>query len=233
MKILIMIICTVFSLLSLPVQSTASKAGGKLNDQCIPDLDGPTVLKSVFPDSKVSEYILPYETNTSRMVWRTTSHHNPGNGGVGLYAIDIEMPIGTALVASRAGKVVAVRDHFPDGNDKDLEENYVMVEHSDKTVARYIHLTQGGARVKLGDSVRQGQRIALSGNSGQTGGAHLHFDVQTCGPNLPPAYNALPCGKTVPVNFRNTEKNPCGLVPNRKYRALPDGKATESKRNGG
>ena len=225
-KITIMILCAASVMFGLPAQSVARNAGGKLSDQCRPDPNGPAVFKSVFPDSKQSHYILPYEANTSYLVWRTTGHHNAGNGGVGLYAIDIEMPIGTPLVASRAGKVVAVRDHFPDGNDKDLEENYVMVQHNDKTVARYIHITKGGALVKVGDAVRQGQRIALSGNSGQTGGAHLHFDVQTCGPNLPPAYNALPCGKTIPVNFRNTEKNPCGLIPNRKYRALPDREVT-------
>jgi murein DD-endopeptidase MepM/ murein hydrolase activator NlpD len=232
MKINIMILCAVSLLLGLPAQSVELESGGKLSEQCTSDPNGPAVLKSVFPDSKKSHYILPYEANTSHLVWRTTSHHNAGNGGVGLYAIDIEMPIGTPLVASRAGKVIAVRDHFPDGNDKDLEENYVMVQHDDKTVARYIHLTQGGALVKLGDAVRQGQRIALSGNSGQTGGPHLHFDVQTCGPNLPPAYNALPCGKTIPVNFRNAEKNPCGLISNRKYFALPDRGAAGSKRNG-
>jgi murein DD-endopeptidase MepM/ murein hydrolase activator NlpD len=225
MKMFIMILCAVSLLLVLPVESAALESGGKLSDRCIPDRNGPAVLNSIFPDSKKSQYILPYEANTSHFVWRTTSHHNAGNGGVGLYAIDVEMAIGTPLVASRAGKVVAVRDHFPDGNDKDLEENYVMVQHDDETVARYIHLTQGGALFKLGDAVRQGQRIALSGNSGQTGGPHLHFDVQTCGLNLPPAYNALPCGKTVPINFRNTEKNPCGLVSNRKYLALPDVKS--------
>jgi murein DD-endopeptidase MepM/ murein hydrolase activator NlpD len=206
----------------IPFQSHASTsgAGNKANALCTPDPDGPAVPKSAFPNYKTSKYILPYEANTSHLIWRTTSHYNVGNGGVGLYAIDIEMPIGTPLLASRAGKVVAARDHFPDGNDKDLEENYVMVQHRDKTVARYIHLKQGGALVKVGDTVRQGQRIALSGNTGQTGGPHLHFDVQTCGPNLPPAYNALPCGKTVPVNFRNTENNACGLVPNKTYRAM-------------
>ena len=55
--------------------------------------------------------------------------HTPGNGGVGLYAIDVELPIGTPLVAARAGIVVAVRDTFEDGNGRDLGENYVMVRH--------------------------------------------------------------------------------------------------------
>jgi murein DD-endopeptidase MepM/ murein hydrolase activator NlpD len=185
--------------------------------KCQPDPDGPVVEQGVFPPSKTSEYILPFQANKARLVWRTTSHFNPGNKGVGLYAIDFEMPIGTPLLAARAGKVVAIQDKFPDGNDKDLEENFVMVRHGDGTVARYIHLKQNGVLVVLGAEVRQGQRIALSGNTGQTGGPHLHFDVQTCGPNLPPNYNQLPCGMTVPVTFRNAGLNVCGLIPGRRY----------------
>jgi len=188
------------------------------NDSCRPDPDGPSVLRAVFINSERSPYILPYLPGAARLVWRTTSHFNPGNKGVGLYAIDFEMPIGTPLIAARAGTVVAARDHFPDGNDTDLEETFVMVRHADSTVARYIHLTSGGALVRVGDVVRQGQRRALSGNSGQTGGPRLDFDVQRCGPNLPPAYNALPCGMTVPLTFRNATANVCGSVPGRRHR---------------
>jgi murein DD-endopeptidase MepM/ murein hydrolase activator NlpD len=186
-------------------------------DRCRPDPDGPFVERSAFPPSAGSMYILPFELGVPRLVWRTTSHFNRGNRGVGLYAIDFEMPIGTPLLAVRAGTVAAVRDTFPDGNDRDLEENFVMIQHADSTVARYIHLTKGGALVALGQAVQQGQRVALSGNTGQTGGPHLYFDVQRCGPNLPPGYNTLPCGMTVPLTFRNAGANVCGLIPGRRY----------------
>jgi murein DD-endopeptidase MepM/ murein hydrolase activator NlpD len=184
---------------------------------CRPDPQGPELNPALFTPAARSPYMLPFEVGTPRLVWRTSSHFNPGNRGVGLYAIDFEMPIGTPLLAARAGKVVAVQDQFPDGNNKDLEENFVMVQHADASVARYIHLQQGGVRVKLGDEVHQGQRIALSGNSGQTGGPHLHFDVQSCGPNLPPNYNTLPCGMTLPLTFSNAGPQPCGLIPGRRY----------------
>ena len=188
-------------------------------ERCRPDPAGPAVSARDFPRLDTSAYVLPFEPGHSFLVWRTTSHFTPGNQGVGLYAVDIEMPIGTPLVAVRRGVVVAARDSFADGNDTDLHENYVMVRHADGTVARFIHLTQNGALVKVGDAVQQGQRVALSGNSGQTGGPHLHFDVQQCGPNLPPTYNRLPCGRTVPVAFRNAGSNRCGLVAGRRYRA--------------
>jgi murein DD-endopeptidase MepM/ murein hydrolase activator NlpD len=207
-------------LVSISIATAASAQGVRaVPDSCRPDPNGPSVLRAAFAASERSAYVLPYLPGTSRLVWRTTSHFNPGNKGVGLYAIDFEMPIGTPLVAVRAGTVVAARDHFADGNDKDLEENFVMVRHADSTVARYIHLTQRGALVRVGDVVTQGQRIALSGNTGQTGGPHVHFDVQRCGPNLPPGYNTLPCGMTVPLTFRNAGANVCGLVPGRRYRA--------------
>jgi len=175
---------------------------------------------SVYPTQTTSPYVLPYEPGTERLVWRGREHFARGNGGVGLYAYDFEMPVGTKLVAVKAGEVVAVREEFKDGNGEDLKENFVMIKHDDGTIARYIHLTHDGVLVEKGEQVKQGQVIALSGNTGDTGGgAHLHFDVQQCGPNLPPDYNRLPCGQTVPVTFRNTRPHPCGLVSDERYRA--------------
>jgi murein DD-endopeptidase MepM/ murein hydrolase activator NlpD len=202
-----------FALILIASWASTAQANAELAaaGKCRPDPNGPLVEQAVFPESKTSAYILPFEAGTARLVWRTTSHFTSGNGGVGLYAIDFKMPIGTPLLAARAGTVVAIQDRFPDGNNKDLEENFVMVRHDDGTIARYIHLKKGSVLVAMGEEVRQGQRIALSGNTGQTGGPHLHFDVQQCGPNLPPKYNALPCGMTVPITFRNGGENVCGL----------------------
>jgi murein DD-endopeptidase MepM/ murein hydrolase activator NlpD len=129
------------------------------------------------------------------------------------------MPIGTPIHAMRAGMVVAVEEGYADGDRAVYHENWVMVRHADDTVGRYIHLTPNGALVEMGDEVTQGQVIGLSGDSGASSGPHLHVDVQTCGPNLPPGYNTLPCGMTLPLSFRNTLPEPCGLVPGRVYRA--------------
>jgi murein DD-endopeptidase MepM/ murein hydrolase activator NlpD len=180
---------------------------------------------SVFSDSRTSLYVLPYAVGQEFLVSLTFGHYTTLNGGVGLYAIDLPMPIGTPVLAARSGVVVAVEERFSDEDRTHLHENWVMVRHADGTVARYIHLTQNGALVDVGDAVEQGQRLGLSGNSGPSTGPHLHFDVQTCGPNLPPGYNRMPCGMTVPVSFRNTDAHACGLEPGKVYRAsafLPD-----------
>jgi len=175
---------------------------------------------TAYPASATSLYILPWETGKSYEVWRTITHYSPGNRGVGLYAIDFQMPIGSKIAAAREGTVVAVQESYSDGNGEDLKENLLFIQHADGTVGRYFHLTHDGALVSIGDAVKQGQIIALSGNTGDSTGPHLHFDVQGCGPNLNPNYNRFPCAQTLPLTFRNTEDTPCGLTPNKTYKAL-------------
>jgi murein DD-endopeptidase MepM/ murein hydrolase activator NlpD len=177
----------------------------------------PPVDCGAYPAQATSLYVLPWRVGESYEIIRTTSHYTRGNRGVGLNGIDIRMPIGTTIVAARAGIVVAVQEDFADGNGVDLQENYVFIKHNDGTMGRYFHLTRQGALVAVGDSVQQGDVIARSGNSGDSGEPHLHFDVQVCGVNLPPNYNQLPCGQTLPVTFRNTTTHTCGLVPGRSY----------------
>jgi murein DD-endopeptidase MepM/ murein hydrolase activator NlpD len=185
---------------------------------------GPTVPElpdfvdcSSFPKAEASFYVLPYGIGQRSQVTRTFDHFTPLNDGVGLYAVDFGMPIGTPVHAARTGLVVAVEERFSDDDRADFHENWVMIRHQDQTIGRYIHLTQSGALVEVGDSVLQGQMIGLSGNSGASTGPHLHFDVQSCGPNLPPRYNRLPCGRTLPLSFRNTQSHACGLVAGKLY----------------
>ena len=45
-------------------------------------------------------------------------------------------------------------------------------------MAVYAHLELESARVQVGDRVRAGQLLALSGDTGYTSGPHLHFCVQ-------------------------------------------------------
>jgi murein DD-endopeptidase MepM/ murein hydrolase activator NlpD len=45
--------------------------------------------------------------------------------------------------------------------------------------ATYMHLRKGSIKVRQGDSVIQGQLIAESGNTGESTGPHLHFEIQS------------------------------------------------------
>jgi murein DD-endopeptidase MepM/ murein hydrolase activator NlpD len=55
--------------------------------------------------------------------------------------------------------------------------NYVLIEHAKNEYSAYLHLKTDSIKVRAGDMVRQGQHIADVGNTGDSFGAHLHFQV--------------------------------------------------------
>ncbi len=102
------------------------------------------------------------------------------------YAIDVSMPIGTPILAAKDGKVIDMRmGSTSGGNNPSFRPmaNYVKIQHADGTMTVYVHLKGNSQKVKVGDTVRQGQVIALSGNTGYTTGPHLHFALLTNTPN--------------------------------------------------
>jgi murein DD-endopeptidase MepM/ murein hydrolase activator NlpD len=58
------------------------------------------------------------------------------------------------------------------------------IVHEDESVGVYGHLANKGALVKVGERVKEGQVIGLSGNSGASTGPHLHFHVAICNATL-------------------------------------------------
>jgi hypothetical protein len=95
-------------------------------------------------------------------------------------AVDIAMPVGTAVHAARAGTVINVaRHHFRGGLQAQVlsEANFVQILHDDGTYALYAHLQMDTVRVRPGQRVGRGEYIANSGNTGFTSGPHLHFVV--------------------------------------------------------
>ena len=98
----------------------------------------------------------------------------------GIKALDFDMPIGTAVTAIRSGTVLKVVDTFDkSGETADFERfsNYILIMHSDGTMALYKHLKQKSAIVKEGQKVNRDQKIALSGNTGWVTKPHLHIEV--------------------------------------------------------
>jgi murein DD-endopeptidase MepM/ murein hydrolase activator NlpD len=95
-------------------------------------------------------------------------------------AIDIAMPVGTAVHAAREGLVINVAHRFFRGGlDTAIsdEANFVQVLHDDGTTAIYAHLQMDTIRVRPGQRVARGEYIANSGNTGFSSGPHLHFVV--------------------------------------------------------
>ncbi|WP_392892746.1 peptidoglycan DD-metalloendopeptidase family protein [Pseudomonas migulae] len=101
------------------------------------------------------------------------SHFGPKNR----YAMDIAMPVGTPIIAARGGVVVKT-ENAQSGRGNDPSGNFVRVLHDDGTMGVYLHLKQGSVSVREGQRVSVGSPLALSGNTGNSSGPHLHFVVQ-------------------------------------------------------
>lgn len=111
------------------------------------------------------------------------------------YAVDLAVPDGTPIYAAREGMVINVRhDYFRGSPDMVMmdQANVVEILHDDGTIGIYAHLHWESIRVQPGQSVRRGQYIADSGNTGLTTGPHLHFAV---------VRNAGQRAESVPVQF--------------------------------
>jgi murein DD-endopeptidase MepM/ murein hydrolase activator NlpD len=145
------------------------------------------------------EYSPPFEVGTSHNVIQgylgEISHRECSEEQ---YAIDWEMPEGTIVCAARDGVVVAL-DYPPiERGTVTMRKGFpISIRHEDGTFAMYYSLQTNGVRVKIGDKVKVGQPIALSGNTGETGVPHIHFCV----------YRTRPVGfdvkkETLPVAIR-------------------------------
>ena len=88
---------------------------------------------------------------------------------------DFAVPVGTPVHSVHGGTVVKAG---PNGaGDGPAYGNAVVVKHADGTYTQYAHLSQ--IDVSVGQQVSTGQTIARSGNTGNTSGPHLHFEVRT------------------------------------------------------
>ncbi len=133
------------------------------------------------PDTGVT-YRAPFAIGTSHAVTQTYPESSTHRTRDSMYAVDFAMPVGTDVVAARAGVVFDVAStNFSGGPDADQYAdlaNLVRILHDDGTFAVYAHLNWNTIRVRPGDRVEAGQYIADSGNTGWSSGPHLHFAVQ-------------------------------------------------------
>ena len=115
-------------------------------------------------------YIKPITggTLTSTFKWRWGRMHK---------GIDWAVPKGTAVRASCGGTVVSAGWSGGYGN-------CITIRHPDGKQTRYGHLSK--ILVSAGQKVDQGQKIALSGNTGRSTGPHVHFEIIVNGSQVNP-----------------------------------------------
>ncbi|MEU1334000.1 M23 family metallopeptidase [Streptomyces sp. NPDC005865] len=88
---------------------------------------------------------------------------------------DFAVPVGTPVASVHGGTVVKAG---PVGaGDGPAYGNAIVIKHSNGTFSQYAHLSR--IDVRVGQTVGTGQHIAQSGNTGNSSGPHLHFEIRT------------------------------------------------------
>jgi len=88
------------------------------------------------------------------------------------YGVDLAVPVGSDVMVTADGWVSRI------GTDPDGWGLFVDVVHpASGYLTRYAHLSR--VEVREGQPVRRGHVIAQSGESGNSVGAHLHYEVRT------------------------------------------------------
>jgi hypothetical protein len=93
---------------------------------------------------------------------------------------------GLSVLSPASGKIVEVIDSFPNmpigvlggGSLSNPGGNLIIIEVAPKEFLVICHLQPKSVKVQVGDSIKQGQELALVGNSGNTSEPHIHIHLQ-------------------------------------------------------
>ena len=97
---------------------------------------------------------------------------HPITGKKTLHAgMDMAAPKGTSVYAAETGVVTIAQSWSGYGN-------CIIIDHGGGLWTLYGHLMNGGILVKVGQTVKRGEKIGLVGSTGQSTGNHLHFEVR-------------------------------------------------------
>jgi murein DD-endopeptidase MepM/ murein hydrolase activator NlpD len=112
----------------------------------------------------VKKYKLSATFHQSGSMWQSTHSGQ-----------DFAVPSGTEVLAAHGGTVVKAGGNG--AGDGPAYGNAVVIKHGNRTYSQYAHLSR--IDVKVGQVVKTGQVIARSGNTGNSSGPHLHFEIRT------------------------------------------------------
>lgn len=107
------------------------------------------------------------------------------DGNKGHSGVDWAMPIGVPILSACDGQVIFISTDIHRGIGVTVlsDEIFKWNGKDCKLSTLYWHLKDKSVRVKVGDKVKVGQKLGLSGNTGRTTGPHLHFSVAPLSPD--------------------------------------------------
>src|SRR3989338_7791546 len=126
-----------------------------------------------------NKYAYPVETGLS---FRMSYDESPAHVDNLKHSVDFIVPENTPVKAALDGTVIDLKtDSGVGGTDQKFEPlgNFIEIKHAHNEYSEYEHLKKDSVQVKIGDTVRKGQFIGLSGATGWLAhlGPHLHFMV--------------------------------------------------------
>lgn len=135
------------------------------------DLDREVTASKVelpFPKGKSYSYVQGYNSKPTH------------NTNWSRYAMDFGLAIGDTICAATDGYVIGVVEGYKNGGTGSKWKNFgnfiTLYDPSTGLFTQYVHLKHLGSLVEVGQQVKAGDKIAISGMTGQTNIAHLHFN---------------------------------------------------------
>lgn len=144
----------------------------------------PSISPSVTPSKTPSTTTTPNKSGylwpaPDAKCWTTYPGHNPPG------AIDVQAKMGSTVIAMVDGivkianntcpvKSAGINDACPGSQGCG---NYVQLQHKDDPSASSYYCHLSNPTVKVGDEVKAGQTIGISGSSGKSSGPHLHVHL--------------------------------------------------------
>lgn len=82
------------------------------------------------------------------------------------------------ILAAYDGEVIAIKNNYKtvDSSGRSYG-NYVKIKHNDEISTLVAHLKYNSVMVKVGDKVKQGQKLGIMGTTGHSYGIHVHYEV--------------------------------------------------------
>jgi murein DD-endopeptidase MepM/ murein hydrolase activator NlpD len=140
----------------------------------LPDID-PTIVVT----STVTRSCSIGAVGNGHFVWPADNHYLSGNDyGAQHLGIDIAAGEGSPVYAADSGVITAM------GNDQSGYGNVIQIKHGNSYFTAYAHLSM--IEVSMCQSVYAGQRIGAAGDTGNSRGVHLHFEVIQDGRSINP-----------------------------------------------